>query len=102
LIQEPGGWTFRQSPSNLPLYLYAPRLQGTTLCGRRCEAQWVPLLAPGHAKPLGEWSIIERSDGGRQWAFEQHPVYTYALDTPERAAAGPRDNVWHLMPHFPS
>jgi predicted lipoprotein with Yx(FWY)xxD motif len=40
-----------------------------------CEAQWPPVLAPANAKALGEWTIIPRTDGLRQWAFQGLPVH---------------------------
>lgn len=102
LVQEPMGWTYRQSAGNLPLYLYEPASPDHAVCNSGCEKRWAPLLAPPEEKPLGDWSIIVRKDGRRQWAFEQHPVYTYRRDTPARAAGERVGGAWHSMPHYPS
>jgi predicted lipoprotein with Yx(FWY)xxD motif len=99
LVQEAQGWTFRQSPTNLPLYLYEPRLSGATACDSACRRQWIPLLAPAGEKPLGDWTIVVRKDGRQQWAFEQHPVYLHRHDGPDRPSGG-SPGPWHLMPHF--
>jgi predicted lipoprotein with Yx(FWY)xxD motif len=101
LVQEPTGWTYRQSSTNLPLYLYEPASVKTP-CSAACERQWIPLLAPAHARPLGDWTLLIRRDGRAQWAFQQHPVYTRLHATPDEAAAQRVDDVWHLMPHFQS
>ncbi|MEQ9449331.1 MAG: hypothetical protein RLN70_10565, partial [Rhodospirillaceae bacterium] len=31
--------------------------------------------------PQGEWTIVDRAPGVRQWAFRGKPIYTYAEDT---------------------
>ena len=42
---------------------------------------WDPLRAPALADdPRGEWSVVRRSDGGRQWAFQGKPLYVYRGD----------------------
>ena len=102
LVQEPMGWTYRQSAGNLPLYLYEPASPDESVCDSRCEKQWAPLLVTGQGKPIGNWSIFVRKDGRQQWAFEQHPVYTYRRDTPTHAAEGRVGGAWHSMPHYPS
>ena len=45
-----------------------------------CAAQWPPLLAEGDAKPVGKWSVVERKDGKKQWAYDGYGVYRSALD----------------------
>lgn len=101
LVQESTGWTYRQDATNLPLYLYEPA-SANTPCTGACERQWIPLLAPAHAKALGDWTIFKRLDCRAQWAFQQHPVYTRLHATLDQAAAQRVDHVWRLMPHFPS
>lgn len=45
-----------------------------------CAQVWPPFVAPAGAKPVGSWTLIERKDGRRQWAYEDLPVYTFYLD----------------------
>lgn len=47
---------------------------------KSCVEVWPPVLAPDDALPTGKWSIIEREDGSRQWAYDAFPVYTSMLD----------------------
>lgn len=49
-------------------------------CYGDCTRTWQPVLAPAAARAHGEWSIVERSPGVRQWVFRGKPLYTYALD----------------------
>jgi len=45
-----------------------------------CASVWPPVLAPEDAKPVGKWSLIERTDHAMQWAYGGQPVYTSILD----------------------
>ncbi len=49
-------------------------------CVGECALIWNPVNAPATAQPQGEWTIIDRAAGVRQWAFRGKPVYTYADD----------------------
>jgi predicted lipoprotein with Yx(FWY)xxD motif len=42
---------------------------------RSCIQKWPPLQAAAKAKPTGDWTIVDREDGIRQWAFRGNPVY---------------------------
>lgn len=45
-----------------------------------CTDVWPPVLAKPNAKPVGKWTIIERKDGGKQWAYDEYALYTSVLD----------------------
>jgi predicted lipoprotein with Yx(FWY)xxD motif len=45
-----------------------------------CTTEWPPALAAAEAKPIGRWTIIQRKDGRRQWAYDGSPLYTSRLD----------------------
>jgi predicted lipoprotein with Yx(FWY)xxD motif len=40
----------------------------------------VPLQASADAQASGFWSVAQRSDGTRQWAYQGYPVYTNTRD----------------------
>lgn len=61
---------------------------GKSNCTGNCLTQWAPVIAPETAKPQGEWTVIERSPGIRQWAFRGKPLYTYILDPRTRSVIG--------------
>ena len=64
-------------------------------CDSVCTQDWSPVLAPETAQPQGEWSIIERSPGIKQWAFRQQPLYTYVVDQRTRSLVGSDVPGWH-------
>lgn len=39
-----------------------------------------PMLAEAKASPVGDWSLVARPDGTRQWTFRGRPVYRSSLD----------------------
>src|SRR6202012_5859994 len=36
--------------------------------------------APDDGKPAGKFAVITRADGKKQWAYDEHPLYTSTLD----------------------
>ncbi|HIF85463.1 MAG TPA: hypothetical protein EYQ30_01355 [Gammaproteobacteria bacterium] len=46
-----------------------------------CTDLWPPVLASDDAEPIGEWTVADRKDGTRQWAFDEQPLYTSVRDT---------------------
>ena len=45
-----------------------------------CTDLWPPVLALEDAEPVGKWTLVARSDGRRQWAYDEQPLYTSARD----------------------
>lgn len=45
-----------------------------------CTDLWPPVLAENDAEPVGNWTIVARKDGTRQWAYEEQPLYTSVSD----------------------
>ena len=45
-----------------------------------CSMQWLPVVAPALADDVGDFSIVTRTDGTRQWAFKKKPLYRYKND----------------------
>ncbi len=60
---------------------YPPGLELPELSTRpSCTDMYPPALAAPEAKPIGKWSIIDRKDGKKQWAFDEQPLYTSRQD----------------------
>lgn len=65
---------------NNSVYAYDGDTATSIACREDCLSNFKPLIAPELARPKGEWSIVERSPGVRQWVFRGRPLYTYVLD----------------------
>jgi predicted lipoprotein with Yx(FWY)xxD motif len=70
------------------VYTFERDTAAISLCVDECLRSWTPMLAPEFAKPTGEWSLVQRSPGIRQWAFRGKPLYTHVADLPYRALRG--------------
>jgi predicted lipoprotein with Yx(FWY)xxD motif len=68
---------------------------GKSSCRGQCLAQWIPLAAGAFVLPQGEWGIIERSPGVKQWTFRRKPLYTHVLDRRFRSLEGSDLPGWH-------
>lgn len=45
-----------------------------------CTQLWPPALAGADAAPVGKWTVVDRTDGGKQWAYDGYALYTSVLD----------------------
>jgi predicted lipoprotein with Yx(FWY)xxD motif len=61
---------------------------GKSECNGPCATNWPPLLSAADAKASGDYTIITRNDGAKQWAYKGKPLYTYRADAPGKAATG--------------
>jgi predicted lipoprotein with Yx(FWY)xxD motif len=59
---------------------YASSTVATRGCVGDCLRMWTPLLAAPRDVASGFWTIQDRSDGSRQWAYKGGPLYTYIGD----------------------
>jgi predicted lipoprotein with Yx(FWY)xxD motif len=84
--------------SGKPLYTFDnDTMVGMSHCTGRCATAWPPLAAPADAKAMGEWSVITREDGSKQWAYKTKPLYTFAKDTAGQPGTGQADgSPWKL------
>ena len=48
--------------------------------GGLAQSDKVQLVAAADAKASGDWTVVTRDDGSRQWAYKGKPVYTYKAD----------------------
>jgi len=53
---------------------------GKSVCNGPCATNWPPLAAGADAAPSGDYSVITRDDGAKQWAFKGKPLYFWAKD----------------------
>jgi predicted lipoprotein with Yx(FWY)xxD motif len=80
----------------MTLYVYQKDTSGQSACSGPCATNWPPLAAAADATPSGDWTIVTRADGTRQWAHLGRPLYTFVKDTKpgERAGEGAGGGAW--------
>lgn len=83
--------------AGMTLYTFDRDSSGTSNCNGVCLNNWPPLKAPADAKPSGDWTVVTRGDGGKQWAYKGKPLYTFYKDgNPGDAGGDGVNNVWHI------
>jgi predicted lipoprotein with Yx(FWY)xxD motif len=88
VLMTDGGYSIYQSDNDGP---------NKSSCVGDCTRQWAPILAPGSAQAQGEWSVVERAPGVRQWAFRKKPLYTYSGDESPGRRDGDDVPGWHSV-----
>jgi len=69
---------------------------GKSACNGECASNWPPLMVMAGDKADGDYSIVVRDDGSRQWAYKGKPLYRWARDQkPGDATGDGMKNVWH-------
>ncbi len=70
---------------------------GKSVCNGPCATNWPPLMAAQADKPSGDYTVIVRDDGQRQWAFKGKPLYFWAKDTKPGDKTGDGFNkIWQV------
>jgi predicted lipoprotein with Yx(FWY)xxD motif len=82
----------------MTLYVFDnDKTPGKSACNGPCATNWPPLMAKATDKDAGEWTVITRDDGAKQWAYKAKPLYTWAKDTKPGDVTGDGvNNVWHV------
>ncbi|NLH79490.1 MAG: hypothetical protein GX458_01425 [Phyllobacteriaceae bacterium] len=66
--------------AGMSLYTFAKDAGGKAACNGQCATNWPPLMAGADAKAMGEWTVITRDDGSKQWAYKGKPLYAWVKD----------------------
>ena len=86
-------------PNGMTLYTFDrdPAGSGKSLCNGPCATNWPPLMAATGSAAGGDWSVVTRDDGSKQWAYKGKPVYFWVKDQKAGDRSGDGvNNVWRL------
>lgn len=71
---------------------------GKSVCNDQCATNWPPLMADDSANASGDFSVITRDDGKKQWAYKGQPLYLFKKDEKPGDMKGDNVNdVWHVV-----
>jgi predicted lipoprotein with Yx(FWY)xxD motif len=83
--------------AGMTLYTFDRDLLGKSACNAQCAANWPPLAAPAGAKAVGDYTVVARDDGSRQWAYKGRPLYVRSGDRKPGDRTGEAfDNLWRV------
>ncbi|MGH6976682.1 MAG: COG4315 family predicted lipoprotein [Stellaceae bacterium] len=82
----------------MTLYTFAKDTPAQSNCNGACASNWPPLMAPANAAATGDWTVVTRADGTKQWAYKGHPLYNWVKDTKPGDAMGDgaANGAWHV------
>lgn len=86
-------------PNRMTLYTFDrdPAGAGKSVCNGPCATNWPPLMATAGASATGDYSIVTRDDGSKQWAFKGKPLYYWVKDSKPGDKTGDGfNNVWRI------
>lgn len=83
--------------NGMALYTFDKDEVGKSNCYDDCATNWPPLKAEANDKGMDEWTVVERTDGSKMWAYEGHPLYTFINDKKAGEVTGDgKGGVWHI------
>lgn len=85
LVSLADGWS---------VYTFDGDSRNKSNCYDACLNGWAPILAADYARPLKDWTFIERAPGVKQWAFRGKPVYRHLTDSKTRSQDGSDTPRW--------
>jgi len=82
----------------MTLYTFDKDESGKSNCYDQCAVNWPPFMAEADAAAEGEWTIVERTDGSKQWAYDGKPLYLWIQDKApgDVTGEGKGDGTWHV------
>jgi predicted lipoprotein with Yx(FWY)xxD motif len=88
--------------NGMTLYEHAAGPAGARACNAECLDTWPAAAAPSDAVPMGDWSLVTRGDGTRQWAYRGAPLHRFSGDSVIGDARGDaRDPAWRVAVMHP-
>jgi predicted lipoprotein with Yx(FWY)xxD motif len=84
----------------ITLYVYDSDLAGSgkSACNDDCAVKWPALMPAAGDKAGGDFAIITRDDGKKQWSYKGKPLYTWPEDQEPGDKYGDNYNkVWHVV-----
>jgi len=86
-------------PNGMTLYTFDRDTMGAgkSVCNGQCATAWPPLMASASDASSGDWAVVVRDDGSRQWAYRGKPVYYWARDSKPGDRTGDGfNNAWRI------
>lgn len=82
----------------MTLYYFDKDISGNkSNCNGKCNERWIPFTASADAQATGDFTLINRDDGSKMWAYRFRPLYTSQADkAPGDANGAVATTLWHI------
>jgi predicted lipoprotein with Yx(FWY)xxD motif len=92
-----GGKMVLTDANDMTLYIFDKDTAGVTNCYDTCAEKWPPLFADASATAEGDFTLVDRTDGTKMWAYKSMPLYYWVEDmAPGDVKGDGVGGVWHL------
>ncbi len=82
----------------MTLYTFDKDTDGQPSCYDDCAVKWPPYLGKEGETMAEDWTLVKRTDGTMQWAYDGKPVYFFVDDAKPGDMAGEgMGGVWHVI-----
>ena len=91
-----GGKMVLTGANDMTLYTYDKDTAGVTNCYDKCAVNWPPAIADAGAVAEGDFTLVDRTDGTKMWAYDGKPLYFWIKDAKPGDTTGDMvGEVWH-------
>ena len=82
----------------MTLYTFDKDTDGKPTCVDACATEW-PAFTATAGENFGEgWTMVDRADGTKQWAYDKKPVYLFDADKTNGDMKGDgMKGFWHVI-----
>jgi predicted lipoprotein with Yx(FWY)xxD motif len=92
-----GGKMVLTDANDMTLYIFDKDTAGVSNCYDTCAEKWPPLFASDMDQAAGDFTIVDRTDGTKMWAYKDMPLYYWVDDNAPGDITGDGvGGVWHL------
>ena len=91
------GYTFQNTYAK-PFFTYDLDKPNTSNCNGHCAEVWVPVYPfSQHPTDIGDFTLVNRTDGSQQWAYKGKPLYTFGFGDHEPPTEKDIQGQWHIL-----
>jgi len=84
--------------NGMTLYVFDKDKNGVPSCYDDCAKAWPPYVGKADDALSEGWTLVKRTDGAMQWAYDGKPVYFFASDKKAGDKMGDgMGGVWHVI-----
>lgn len=82
--------------NGMTLYTFDKDAPGVSNCYDKCAVNWPPAMADAAAMADGDFTLVDRTDGTKMWAYKGEPLYLWKNDNKPGDMTGDGvGGVWH-------
>jgi predicted lipoprotein with Yx(FWY)xxD motif len=84
-------------PNGMTLYTFLRDGANSSRCAQKCAELWPPFKAAAGGTSGGDWTLVSRDDGSKQWAYKSKPLYYWVKDKKPGDRTGDKvGDTWHV------